>query len=77
MNEDHDLLIELRSEVKGIRADIIDLKDNIKSQVSDHEDRLRVCETDNTTIKSKITTWGSIATIGLALLEIALRFFFK
>lgn len=55
--KDHDLLIELRTEFKGMRDDIKELKDNLVSRVStleqskvdndiaqDHEGRIRRLE---------------------------------
>ena len=41
---DHDLLIELKSEMVGLRADVKDLKDVTKERISDHEVRLRFIE---------------------------------
>lgn len=42
-----DLIIELRTEVVAIRADIKELKDGIKEQLADHEGRLRTLEGRN------------------------------
>jgi len=36
-NEDHDLLIELRTEMKNVRNDIKDLKDGITERISNVE----------------------------------------
>ena len=45
MNEnDHDLIIEVRAELKGLRQDVKDIKENIKGQIDDHEARLRSIE---------------------------------
>ena len=41
---DHDLLIELKSEMVGLRADVKDLKDGTKERIRDHEVRLRFIE---------------------------------
>ena len=35
--DDHDLLIALHEQVKGLRDDIRDLKDNNKTRTDDHE----------------------------------------
>lgn len=39
-----DLLVELRTEVRNIRADILDLKTGTSTQLLDHETRLRMIE---------------------------------
>ena len=47
MNEnlsDHDLLIELRGDVKALRAEVKDINDNTKTTLSDHESRIRFME---------------------------------
>lgn len=41
---DHDLIIEMRQDIKALRADISDLKDNTKAILSDHEKRIRFLE---------------------------------
>ena len=43
---DHDLLIELRTEMRGVRGDIKDIKDGTASKLDDHEQRLRNLETN-------------------------------
>ena len=39
-----DLLVELRTEVRNIRGDILDLKNGTSVQLLDHETRLRLIE---------------------------------
>lgn len=59
---DHDLLVTLHEQVKGIRSDILDLKDDTKERLKDVETRL---------------TWlERIAYGGLAILG-AIEFYFK
>jgi len=41
---DHDHIITLLSEVKGIRNDIKDIKDGVKDSITDHESRIRILE---------------------------------
>jgi len=50
---DHDVLIELRTEMRGMRNDIKILSDTLSKSVNDHETRLRGLEklTDNLTVK--------------------------
>lgn len=68
-NQDHDLLIELRTEMRGVRADIktltegtakrlSDLENNhvSRTEYEDHEKRMRFLER---------YAWGAIAIIGL------------
>lgn len=67
--QDHDLLIELRTEMQGMRKDIKDLKDGTATRLmsletdhvtrkehDDHETRMRFVEK---------YVWGAIAIIGL------------
>lgn len=44
--EDHDLLIELRTEMKEVRKDIKELKNTLLARVEDHEIRIRTLEKD-------------------------------
>jgi hypothetical protein len=68
-NTDHDLLVELRTEMKAVREDIRELRDGTAARLSsleadrvtqkefmDHEDRIRFIER---------YVWGAIAIIGL------------
>jgi hypothetical protein len=41
---DHDLLIELRTEMRGMRGDIKDLRNGTSDRLADHEMRLRALE---------------------------------
>lgn len=41
---DHDLLIELKTEIVGLRKDINEMKDDTKSILADHEIRIRFIE---------------------------------
>jgi hypothetical protein len=41
---DHDILIELRTEVKELRSDVTEIKDTTKLTLSDHESRIRTLE---------------------------------
>lgn len=64
MNEnltDHDLLVTLHEQIKGVREDIKEIKDGTSEKLSDHEMRLR-----------RIELWGGIA-IGFSY---ALNLFF-
>lgn len=80
MNEnDHDLLIELRTEMKNLRGDVRELKDNVatrvsnletekadKTEVSDHESRLR-----------KLEKFGWMIAGALLLVQIAIKVLWK
>jgi hypothetical protein len=41
---DHDLLIELKARMDGLKADIKDLKDGTSAQIADHETRITAVE---------------------------------
>lgn len=51
---DHDLLVTMHEQIKGIKSDIRDLKDGTSSKLNDHELRLR-----------RLELWGGIA-IGMS-----------
>ena len=59
---DHDLLVTMHEQIKGIKADIRDLKDGTSTKLSDHELRLR-----------RLELWGGIA-LGASY---ALQFYFN
>lgn len=59
---DHDLLVTMHEQIKGIKADIRDLKDGTSTKLTDHELRLR-----------RVELWGGIA-MGLSF---ALQFYFN
>jgi hypothetical protein len=59
---DHDILITLVAEVKGLREDIKEIKDGTTLKISDHETRLR-----------RLEWFGAIA-VGLSY---ALQFYFN
>lgn len=47
---DHDLLITMHEQIKGIKADIKDLKDGTSATLTDHEMRIR-----------RLELWGALA----------------
>ena len=59
---DHDLLVTMHEQIKGIKIDIKDLKDGTSTKLSDHESRIR-----------RLETWG-FTSIGVLL---ALQFYFN
>ena len=73
---DHDLLIELRGDVKAMRFELSEIKDNIKSRVDDHEKRIRSVETTlNQGRGSERVIQGLIATVAVAAVELILKVF--
>lgn len=42
--EDRDLLVELRTQVVGMRDDMKEVKGEISSKINDHEGRIRILE---------------------------------
>jgi predicted component of type VI protein secretion system len=74
---DHDLLIELRSDVKAMRTEMVEIKDNIKVRVEDHENRLRRIETTANQGKGQERIIQAIiATIAVALVEVIIKVMF-
>lgn len=67
LQNDHDILIAMRSEMKtrldSIEIEIKDLKDNTKGQIMDHETRLRDLEANKWKIIGIATTLSLIAGI--------------
>lgn len=59
---DHDLLITMHEQIKGIKGDIKDLKDGTGTKLQDHESRLR-----------RLELWGAI----LVGVSYALQFYFN
>lgn len=66
---DHDLLITLHEQVKGIRSDIRDIKDNVKSQVDDHETRMRSVERKQYLLSGAAALLGVLAPYVWSLLN--------
>lgn len=60
---DHDLLITVLGEIRQLKDDIKDIKDNTKATLTDHEKRLRLLE------QSK---WKTAGYVGLGVLIITL-----
>lgn len=60
---DHDLLVTMHEQIKGIKNDIKDLKDGTSTKLTDHENRIRALE-----------KWVWIAIGGLAVMQLVLRF---
>jgi len=58
---DHDLLIELRVEMRGVRDDIQKLTDGTSGTLSDHERRIRSLED---TRQASVGRSGAISWIG-------------
>jgi hypothetical protein len=58
---DHDLLIELRTEFRGMREDIKGLKDSNDTISDDHEQRIRALERQQWTIGGAASAVGIIA----------------
>lgn len=59
---DHDLLIELRTEMRGLRDEVRALNNGNAEKILDHEKRLRAIEK---------YVWGAIGAIGIIELILA------
>lgn len=78
---DHDLLIELRTEMRGMRADIKDIKEGTTARLTALENN-KMDKTDSDKVSEDFETrlrfieryvWGAIAVLGAA--EILVQFF--
>jgi hypothetical protein len=58
---DHDLLVELRTEMRGVREDIKGLSEGTSEKISDHETRLRALEKDGNRWFGKQSIIGALA----------------
>lgn len=61
--DDHDILIEVRTEMRGIKSDIKELKDGTTRQLADHE--LRITSGEN--LRGRLTI---LTSLGVALLTL-------
>lgn len=48
---DHDLVVQISEQIRGIKQDILDLNKNISDKTGDHENRIR-------TLEDRVKTWG-------------------
>ena len=62
-SDDHDLLVELKVKMEGLKSDISDIKDGTATKIADHELRINKLETSNT---RQTTMLG----IGIAILSL-------
>jgi len=67
---DHDILITIVEQIKGIKSDIKELKDGTSSILDDHENRIR-------SVESKLGTWAGGLLALQFIVGIALWYFGK
>ena len=65
---DHDILIEIKTKLEGLKADVQDLKDGTSRQITDHEQRLNMLETSKTRQTTLLTIGTGILTLLVSLL---------
>ena len=65
---DHDLLITMHEQIRGIKADIKDLKDGTSAELKDHENRIKKLELNETGNKVRMYIYISIGTFLAGLL---------
>lgn len=61
--DDHDLLIELKTRMEGLKTDIEGLKNGTSTQIADHETRIN-------SLESSKTKQNAMMSIGIGLLSI-------
>ena len=76
-NNDHDILIELKTKMDSLKDDIADLKTGTSLKISQHDDAIKKNSDDIITIKTQIKTWGVSISIFWAILELVLHIFSK
>lgn len=75
---DHDILIELRTELRGVRDEINKYNDTTSSAIKDHEARIRSLETSkNEGVGSERIIQAIIGLAAAGLVEIIVRYLFK
>lgn len=72
--EDRDLLIELRTEMKGMRSDLKEMKEDTRVVHVDHEDRIRIVEDKIKEHGTLIKVWGSVIAAALTLAQVVSSF---
>ncbi len=65
---DHDLLIELRTEMKGLRNDLKVMSDSALKTIGDHETRLRLVESGILTVEVTAREREKMTRLGGAIL---------
>jgi formylmethanofuran dehydrogenase subunit B len=65
---DHDLIVELKTKIEGIRDDIKDLKDGTTERIANHELRLNTLETEKTRTTVMLSIGVGILTLLVSLL---------
>lgn len=70
---DHDLLITMHEQIRGLKDDIKEIKDGTSLTLADHETRLRKSENSIT----RIMTWGSAGVLLLGILEFIISNFYR
>ncbi len=71
---DHDLLVTMHEQIKGIKADIRDLKDGTGDKLSDHETRIRGLESIFESFKGR---YAILAVVGMAIVSIVTSWIVK
>ena len=71
---DHDLLVRLDEQLQFVRDDIKELKDGTKTQLNDHESRLKLLELSKSRYFWTITVYSSI---GVTLIALVLKHIFQ
>lgn len=67
-NNDHDLLIELRTEMRGLRDDMKAIRDGFSEVQKDHENRIRSVEKSTENLMSKMVFGISIISFIMAII---------
>ncbi len=65
---DHDLILEMRGDMKLLQADVREIKDNQKTQLSDHETRIRNLEANKNEGKGRERVLQSVVSAAIAFL---------
>ncbi len=68
IQNDHDLLIELRTEVRAIREDIKGVSNSLSARVNDHETRIRTVEKETDNLMGKMVFGISIISFLMAII---------
>jgi hypothetical protein len=65
---DHDLLVTMHEQLKGVKADVRDIKDGTSRQLADHEHRIKMLEIARSNQKISMAIYISIGAFLVGLL---------
>lgn len=69
--------VQMKEGFNDIIQKLDEIKDTLSSRVDDHEQRLRIIQSDVTVLKTRLVTYGALLTIVLGVVEFAAQIYFR